>query len=69
MTATAQRTETIVDCCAICRRPIAQPTTGRRRITCSDPCRAQLARDRRHLRLHGEPSPAQRSRERSRARH
>lgn len=68
MTATATRTETVVDCCAICRRPIEQPTTGRRRVTCSDPCRAQLARDRRHLRQHGVPSEAQRRRERSRAR-
>lgn len=63
MTATATRTEHLVDCCAVCRRPIEQPTTGRRRITCSDSCRQQLRRDRQHLRQHGFPSAAQRSRD------
>lgn len=56
-------TTTVVDCCAVCRQPIGQPATGRRRVTCSDTCRAQLARDRRHLKVHGEPSPAQRRRQ------
>lgn len=58
-------TETITDCCAVCRRPIAQPITGRRRLTCSDRCRAQLARDRRYRREQGAPSPAESRRQRS----
>lgn len=36
--------------CQRCRTPIVQPLTGRRRRTCSDPCRAALARRRRRSR-------------------
>lgn len=63
MTATATEPEHRVDCCAVCRRPIEQPATGRRRLTCSDSCRQQLRRDRQHLRAHGFPSAAQRRRD------